>query len=171
MLNKKPTLKDLESIDPEFYNSILWVKSVSLDSHFHPHLLTSTCTSSLHPLPLHRLPLFHFHLRPHLLTLLLNSPPRSPPHLVTTVLNFHAQLHLLFPTSTSCHPMFLSSPSCPLPRFYISILSLTLTLSYQRHKAYHQFVTPNRLGGRDLSRSDVPKYTPTRIVTHQLTAP
>ncbi|MCJ8734539.1 hypothetical protein PDJAM_G00236330 [Pangasius djambal] len=26
MLNKKPTLKDLESIDPEFYNSILWVK-------------------------------------------------------------------------------------------------------------------------------------------------
>ncbi|KAK2838319.1 hypothetical protein Q7C36_013133 [Tachysurus vachellii] len=26
MLNKKPTLKDLESIDPEFYNSIVWVK-------------------------------------------------------------------------------------------------------------------------------------------------
>lgn len=26
MLNKKPTLKDLESIDPEFYNSIMWVK-------------------------------------------------------------------------------------------------------------------------------------------------
>uniref|UniRef100_A0A8C8IWM6 E3 ubiquitin-protein ligase n=1 Tax=Oncorhynchus tshawytscha TaxID=74940 RepID=A0A8C8IWM6_ONCTS len=24
MLNKKPTLKDLESIDPEFYNSIMW---------------------------------------------------------------------------------------------------------------------------------------------------
>lgn len=46
MLNKKPTLKDLESIDPEFYNSILWVKSVSLHSHFYPHLLTSICTSS-----------------------------------------------------------------------------------------------------------------------------
>ncbi len=29
MLNKKPTLKDLESIDPEFYNSIMWVKWVS----------------------------------------------------------------------------------------------------------------------------------------------
>lgn len=28
MLNKRPTLKDLESIDPEFYNSILWIKSV-----------------------------------------------------------------------------------------------------------------------------------------------
>ncbi|XP_062856312.1 NEDD4-like E3 ubiquitin-protein ligase WWP2 isoform X2 [Trichomycterus rosablanca] len=26
MLNKKPTLKDLESIDPEFYKSIIWVK-------------------------------------------------------------------------------------------------------------------------------------------------
>lgn len=26
MLNKKPTLKDLESIDPEYYNSIMWVK-------------------------------------------------------------------------------------------------------------------------------------------------
>lgn len=26
MLDKKPTLKDLESIDPEFYNSIMWVK-------------------------------------------------------------------------------------------------------------------------------------------------
>lgn len=30
MLNKKPTLKDLESIDPEFYNSIMWVKWVSI---------------------------------------------------------------------------------------------------------------------------------------------
>uniref|UniRef100_A0A667YQX3 E3 ubiquitin-protein ligase n=1 Tax=Myripristis murdjan TaxID=586833 RepID=A0A667YQX3_9TELE len=30
MLNKKPTLKDLESIDPEFYNSIVWVKENSL---------------------------------------------------------------------------------------------------------------------------------------------
>lgn len=28
MLNKRPTLKDLESIDPEFYNSIVWIKSV-----------------------------------------------------------------------------------------------------------------------------------------------
>ncbi|TMS05535.1 NEDD4-like E3 ubiquitin-protein ligase WWP2 [Larimichthys crocea] len=27
MLDKKPTLKDLESIDPEFYNSIMWVKT------------------------------------------------------------------------------------------------------------------------------------------------
>lgn len=26
MLNKRPTLKDLESIDPEFYNSIVWTK-------------------------------------------------------------------------------------------------------------------------------------------------
>lgn len=26
MLNKRPTLKDLESIDPEFYNSIVWIK-------------------------------------------------------------------------------------------------------------------------------------------------
>lgn len=26
MLNKRPTLKDLESIDPEFYNSIIWIK-------------------------------------------------------------------------------------------------------------------------------------------------
>uniref|UniRef100_A0AAY4DD86 E3 ubiquitin-protein ligase n=1 Tax=Denticeps clupeoides TaxID=299321 RepID=A0AAY4DD86_9TELE len=31
MLNKKPTLKDLESIDPEFYNSIMWVKENSLE--------------------------------------------------------------------------------------------------------------------------------------------
>ncbi|XP_023682954.2 NEDD4-like E3 ubiquitin-protein ligase WWP2 isoform X1 [Paramormyrops kingsleyae] len=31
MLNKKPTLKDLESIDPEFYNSITWVKENSLE--------------------------------------------------------------------------------------------------------------------------------------------
>lgn len=29
MLNKRPTLKDLESIDPEFYNSIMWIKSVA----------------------------------------------------------------------------------------------------------------------------------------------
>lgn len=29
MLNKRPTLKDLESIDPEFYNSIVWIKWVS----------------------------------------------------------------------------------------------------------------------------------------------
>lgn len=32
MLSKRPTLKDLESIDPEFYNSIVWIKSVSLTS-------------------------------------------------------------------------------------------------------------------------------------------
>ncbi|XP_077144642.1 NEDD4-like E3 ubiquitin-protein ligase WWP2 [Ranitomeya variabilis] len=31
MLNKKPTLKDLESIDPEFYNSIMWIKENSLE--------------------------------------------------------------------------------------------------------------------------------------------
>ncbi|KAL7979677.1 hypothetical protein Chor_004835 [Crotalus horridus] len=31
MLNKRPTLKDLESIDPEFYNSILWIKENSLE--------------------------------------------------------------------------------------------------------------------------------------------
>ncbi|XP_072519137.1 NEDD4-like E3 ubiquitin-protein ligase WWP2 isoform X1 [Salminus brasiliensis] len=31
MLNKKPTLKDLESIDPEFYNSIMWVKDNDLE--------------------------------------------------------------------------------------------------------------------------------------------
>ncbi|MFT7813973.1 NEDD4-like E3 ubiquitin-protein ligase WWP2 isoform X1 [Arapaima gigas] len=31
MLNKKPTLKDLESIDPEFYNSITWVKENNLE--------------------------------------------------------------------------------------------------------------------------------------------
>ncbi|XP_038142847.1 NEDD4-like E3 ubiquitin-protein ligase WWP2 isoform X1 [Cyprinodon tularosa] len=30
MLDKKPTLKDLESIDPEFYNSIMWVKDNNL---------------------------------------------------------------------------------------------------------------------------------------------
>ncbi|KAM6177220.1 NEDD4-like E3 ubiquitin-protein ligase WWP2 [Erethizon dorsatum] len=31
MLNKRPTLKDLESIDPEFYNSILWIKENNLE--------------------------------------------------------------------------------------------------------------------------------------------
>ncbi|XP_026575645.1 NEDD4-like E3 ubiquitin-protein ligase WWP2 isoform X2 [Pseudonaja textilis] len=31
MLNKRPTLKDLESIDPEFYNSITWIKENSLE--------------------------------------------------------------------------------------------------------------------------------------------
>ncbi|XP_070762869.1 NEDD4-like E3 ubiquitin-protein ligase WWP2 isoform X2 [Enoplosus armatus] len=31
MLDKKPTLKDLESIDPEFYNSIMWVKENNLE--------------------------------------------------------------------------------------------------------------------------------------------
>ncbi|XP_060110126.1 LOW QUALITY PROTEIN: NEDD4-like E3 ubiquitin-protein ligase WWP2 [Heteronotia binoei] len=31
MLNKRPTLKDLESIDPEFYNSIMWIKENNLE--------------------------------------------------------------------------------------------------------------------------------------------
>ncbi|KAI4824558.1 hypothetical protein KUCAC02_013062, partial [Chaenocephalus aceratus] len=31
MLDKKPTLKDLESIDPEFFNSIMWVKNNHLE--------------------------------------------------------------------------------------------------------------------------------------------
>ncbi|XP_075433327.1 LOW QUALITY PROTEIN: NEDD4-like E3 ubiquitin-protein ligase WWP2 [Ascaphus truei] len=31
MLNKKPTLRDLESIDPEFYNSIVWIKENDLE--------------------------------------------------------------------------------------------------------------------------------------------
>uniref|UniRef100_A0A8D3C442 NEDD4-like E3 ubiquitin-protein ligase WWP2 n=1 Tax=Scophthalmus maximus TaxID=52904 RepID=A0A8D3C442_SCOMX len=31
MLDKKPTLKDLESIDPEYYNSIMWVKENNLE--------------------------------------------------------------------------------------------------------------------------------------------
>ncbi|KAM4614272.1 NEDD4-like E3 ubiquitin-protein ligase WWP2 isoform 2-T2 [Discoglossus pictus] len=31
MLNKKPTLRDLESIDPEFYNSIVWIKDNNLE--------------------------------------------------------------------------------------------------------------------------------------------
>ncbi|XP_053305483.1 NEDD4-like E3 ubiquitin-protein ligase WWP2 isoform X1 [Spea bombifrons] len=31
MLNKKPTLRDLESIDPEFYNSIIWIKDNNLE--------------------------------------------------------------------------------------------------------------------------------------------
>uniref|UniRef100_A0A8C3A9V2 E3 ubiquitin-protein ligase n=1 Tax=Cyclopterus lumpus TaxID=8103 RepID=A0A8C3A9V2_CYCLU len=31
MLDKKPTLKDLESIDPEFFNSIMWVKENNLE--------------------------------------------------------------------------------------------------------------------------------------------
>uniref|UniRef100_A0A8C6XWW6 E3 ubiquitin-protein ligase n=1 Tax=Naja naja TaxID=35670 RepID=A0A8C6XWW6_NAJNA len=31
MLNKRPTLKDLESIDPEFYNSITWIKENSVE--------------------------------------------------------------------------------------------------------------------------------------------
>lgn len=31
MLNKRPTLRDLESIDPEFYNSIIWIKENNLD--------------------------------------------------------------------------------------------------------------------------------------------
>ncbi|XP_008120283.2 NEDD4-like E3 ubiquitin-protein ligase WWP2 isoform X2 [Anolis carolinensis] len=31
MLNKRPTLKDLESIDPEFYNSIVWIKENNVE--------------------------------------------------------------------------------------------------------------------------------------------
>ncbi|XP_043562637.1 NEDD4-like E3 ubiquitin-protein ligase WWP2 isoform X2 [Chiloscyllium plagiosum] len=31
MLNKKPTIKDLESIDPEFYNSLLWIKENNVE--------------------------------------------------------------------------------------------------------------------------------------------
>ena len=31
MLNKKLLLKDLESIDPEFYNSLIWIKYVPWD--------------------------------------------------------------------------------------------------------------------------------------------
>ncbi|XP_030719350.1 NEDD4-like E3 ubiquitin-protein ligase WWP2 isoform X1 [Globicephala melas] len=31
MLNKRPTLKDLESIDPEFYKSIIWIKENNLE--------------------------------------------------------------------------------------------------------------------------------------------
>lgn len=30
ILNKPLALKDLESIDPEFYNSLIWIKSVKL---------------------------------------------------------------------------------------------------------------------------------------------
>ena len=40
MLNKKLTLKDLESIDPEYYNSMIWIQWVSF-------LLHSFCMSSL----------------------------------------------------------------------------------------------------------------------------
>ncbi|XP_051884693.1 NEDD4-like E3 ubiquitin-protein ligase WWP2 isoform X2 [Pristis pectinata] len=31
MLNKNPTMKDLESIDPEFYNSLLWIKENNVE--------------------------------------------------------------------------------------------------------------------------------------------
>ncbi|XP_032891624.1 NEDD4-like E3 ubiquitin-protein ligase WWP2 isoform X1 [Amblyraja radiata] len=31
MLNKNPTMKDLESIDPEFYNSLLWIKENNIE--------------------------------------------------------------------------------------------------------------------------------------------
>ncbi|PFX15905.1 NEDD4-like E3 ubiquitin-protein ligase WWP1 [Stylophora pistillata] len=31
MLNKKQTMKDLESIDPEFYNSLLWIKDNNIE--------------------------------------------------------------------------------------------------------------------------------------------
>jgi hypothetical protein len=31
MLNKRLTMKDLESIDPEFYNSLKWIKDNNID--------------------------------------------------------------------------------------------------------------------------------------------
>jgi hypothetical protein len=31
MLNKKLTMKDIESIDPEFYNSVVWIKDNNID--------------------------------------------------------------------------------------------------------------------------------------------
>ena len=31
MLNKKLTLKDLESVDSEFYNSVMWIKENNID--------------------------------------------------------------------------------------------------------------------------------------------
>lgn len=116
MLNKKPTLKDLESIDPEFYNSILWVKSVSLRSCLHLHLNTPS-------LPHHRLPYFHVHLHPYLLTFTFTSIctyTSSPSHchhssyLLPSILHFifistpcfspHLDLHSLTSTSPSLAP-------------------------------------------------------------------
>lgn len=31
MLNKKLTMKDIESIDPEFYNSLVWIHENNID--------------------------------------------------------------------------------------------------------------------------------------------
>lgn len=31
MLNKKLIMKDIESIDPEFYNSLVWIKDNDID--------------------------------------------------------------------------------------------------------------------------------------------
>lgn len=31
MLNKKLTMKDIESIDPEFYNSLVWLRDNSIE--------------------------------------------------------------------------------------------------------------------------------------------
>lgn len=31
MLNKKLTMKDLESIDPEFYNSLVWIRDNNIE--------------------------------------------------------------------------------------------------------------------------------------------
>lgn len=31
MLNKKLTMKDLESIDPEFYNSLCWIRDNNIE--------------------------------------------------------------------------------------------------------------------------------------------
>lgn len=40
MLSKRPTLKDLESIDPEFYNSIVWIDPLT------PHVPFSSWPTS-----------------------------------------------------------------------------------------------------------------------------
>lgn len=57
MLNKKISLKDLESVDSEFYNSIVWIKDnnidqehadVSIIKHIGPiWLLKQTCKIAL----------------------------------------------------------------------------------------------------------------------------
>ena len=31
MLNRKLTMKDIESIDPEFYNSLIWVRDNNIE--------------------------------------------------------------------------------------------------------------------------------------------
>lgn len=116
MLNKKPTLKDLESIDPEFYNSILWVKSVSLHSHLHLHFftpfyfftasLTSIFTSSSPATHLSAHPCSTFHhnsyLFPCILNFIFTSNLASPPPPCTTPCSSH-HFHLYFYTSILMH--------------------------------------------------------------------